>query len=600
MSTHNTGGAEFNVGLPPDIVESTLPFLSAADIRNLSLTNKYYHQLLNYEGGSLTLWHELFRKAYGTLNTNEEPFKNSDVLDYMTCSESIMTRKFPDETWKKLFQRRTEDVCLYTWGCLKHARLGYTSGSNELLKEEDMNGTGSRFKYGVNKPTRVPWFPTGAPQNDRSVVQVSAGGYSFQILTRSGKIFSTGSTYTGGHKGPGPANGQVDFNPFRDAIRRLETSYPRFAVGSMPQTAYHPINTTGTFHPTTARPPTHFGPTPTTVPTSQPHSNIYSELEEMEQRANEQVAGNKHLVRMFTRNSFPIYGSPEGGFRLDEEKFGAIKFVAIASGRSHFIALTNNNILYSWDSTESNHGVEIKFEDLPSSTTNPILKIACGWDFSCVYIYNVGLVIWKERDAVLQGETAAKAHYFIVPNTADLSGDQKLVDFSCGQDNTIYFIDSAGTELWRYSKNVVTSHDVPGVRGKLLKCISCLSSLVLFTSFGCYSIKLDQGELDSSTLVQLQLDDPEDHIISLASGDYHTLALTKKGQLYTWGVESQISGCLGIGRPEHVVDELGIGRWDGVRNVRVEKPTHIALNDAYTAVSVAAGGWQSGALILPK
>nr|CAI6411709.1 CLL_HP1_G0004430.mRNA.1.CDS.1 [Saccharomyces cerevisiae] len=45
-------------------------------------------------------------------------------------------------------------------------------------------------------------------------------------------------------------------------------------------------------------------------------------------------------------------------------------------------------------------------------------------------------------------------------------------------------------------------------------------------------------------------------------------------------------------------------RWSfvfmGARNIRVVKPTKIELPEDYICVSVTAGGWQTGALIIKK
>lgn len=568
--------------LPPDIIAATLPFLDVEDIRNLSLTNKYYNKLLDYKS-STTLWRELFHKSFGTLDTNEEPFQCKDSHDFNICVEKIMLNRFPQLSWHELYDIRHFNTELYTWGCLKHARLGYTAASNDHLNDEVLNGA-SRFKTGVNYPTKVPWFPKDADDRDRTIIQISSGGFSFQILTSSGKIFSTGPTYTGGHKGTAYPDGDHDYNPFREAIRSLEGSYPRIFLGS----SQPHINTTGTAS--------------SQLPGNQstnPQRDIYKEIEELEEKATENVPGNKHLRRMFTRDSFPIYNGIANDFHVDMEKLGARKFIAVASGRSHFIALTTDNEIYSWDNSESNHGIRITFEGLPQRDTHPIIKIASGWDFNCAYIFKIGLVVWNERDAIKKGDISSNAHYKVIPNTSDISGPKHMVDFTCVQRNVVYYIDNRGDKLWMFDKGAVCSYDLP-IDGKLLKVISCLSSLVLFTSKKCFSIGLNEGKLELESITELTIDDPDDSIISLCSGDYHTLALTSQGQIYTWGVESQFSGCFGLGRPQHIVDELHIGKWEGPRNVKIMKPAKLSLDADQFCIAIAAGGWQSGALIVNK
>ena len=390
---------------------------------------------------------------------------------------------------------------------------------------------------------------------------------------------------------------------FREAIQRMEHSWPRILTAGGPTS----INTTGTF----PQPLVH-GPTPTnrdssghstnhTSITDGPHENIYQQLQELEQSATELVPGNKHIRRMFSRCSFPIYYRHDHSLQIDPEKLGAIKFVAVSSGRSHFLALDDNNELYSWDTAESEHGIKILFDDLPLKETNPIVKIACGWDFNCVYIYDIGLVVWKERDALQEGELASNAHCMVVPKSGDTGGENKVLDFACTQNNCVYFITNKGDKLYSYNLGLVESVDLPPMLdGKLEKIVACFSCLVLFTDHNCYTVGLRDSNIDMDSFSQLVLDDPEDHIISLKGGDYHVVALTKKGQIYTWGIESQFSGCLGLGRPQHVVDEVHLGTWNGPRNVKVLKPTKVPLDDKYVCLAVAAGGWQSGAIIMKK
>ncbi|CAI4289660.1 CCQ_1a_G0004680.mRNA.1.CDS.1 [Saccharomyces cerevisiae] len=636
MSEVESREKESDAGLPPDIVQATLPFLSSDDIKNLSQTNKYYNTLLDFDHSKI-LWHELFHKAFGTLKTNDEPFQCRNSAEFKTCTETILREAFPTLSWQELYQLRAYDAKFYSWGYLKHGRLGYTASSNNELVATSLNGPSPRFKYGVNTPTEVPWFnsrttsrtsnftPSEDPlsaikkDGDEIIAQVSSGGFSFQILTESGNLYSSGSTFSGGLKGPGPSGSQHDYNPFREMIHNMERSYPRITSRSNGST----VNTTGTFsgrrmsgsHPSTAYEPgnattaqhitidsggvpaaspggSHSGVPRTTMPSMGPHENIYSQIEMLERSANKAVPGNNHIRRMFARNSFPLYSGRDENLG----SFNDIQFVAVSSGRSHFLAMDTDNNIYSWDSTESDQGVKIEFANLPSRATNPILKIASGWNFNCCYIYKVGLVAWKERDAIQKGESFAFAKYEIVPNTNDVNGDSRIVDFACLQDNCVFFINNNGDKLWKYHNGLNQIVDL-NIVGKLCKINACFASLVLFTDTHCYTLKVTNGDVDKDSLTELDINE---NVISVASGDYHTVALTERGHLYSWGIESQDCGCLGLGPSEKIVNELHIGNWEGQRNIRVVKPTKIELPEDYICVSVTAGGWQTGALIIKK
>lgn len=585
MSNTNSSTNDAYDNVPPDIVQTALPFLSAQDIKNLSHTNRYFHKLLNYES-SETLWHDLFHKAYGTPYSNDEPFQTKDSGELRTCGEVIMLQDFSSLSWQERFKVRTEQVNLYTWGCLKHGRLGFTANSNKHLSEHSLNSVGMRIKYGVNSPTMVPWFEENNLTKDGAIVQVSSGGFAFQILTRSGKLFSTGSSFSLGHRGPGPVDGEHDYDPFREAVRNLETSFSRHrSIGITP----------GSLGGMFQGRPMHHGPTPTLGP----HPNIYQELEEMENSATQTIPGNGQIKRVFTRNCLEIFTSDSQSFSVDKEKLDSIKFVAVSSGRSHFLALDDKNDLYSWDSPDSDYGVKLNFKGLPDSDTNPIWKIGSGWDLNCIYVYKVGLVVWNKRDALKKGELTSNAHYEIIPNTADISGPGRVVDFACCQGDCVFFLKNDRKVLWVYSNGIVQQLSVP-VEGEYVKIIVCFTILALFTSNKCYTVKIKNNRLELDSLTELQLDEPDDRIISLATGDYHTVALTSKGQIYTWGLESQLCGCLGLGSPEKVIEERHRGRWDSIRNMRVDQPTKVSLADEYTCVAVCAGGWQSGALIIKK
>ncbi|CAI1966254.1 hypothetical protein SEUBUCD646_0D04840 [Saccharomyces eubayanus] len=630
---------ELEVGLPPDIVQAALPFLTTDDIKNLSQTNKYYNTLLDFDH-SKTLWHELFHKAFGTLRTNDEPFQCQNSAEFKTCTESILREAYPDLSWQDIYQLRAYDAKFYSWGYLKHGRLGFTGSSNSELAATSLNGPSPRFKYGVNIPTEVPWFNSRtrsrsgfcSPEDslnaikkdgDEIIAQVSSGGFSFQILTESGNLYSTGSTFSGGCKGPGPTGSQHDYNPFREMIHNMERSYPRITSRSSGGT----VNTTGTFHgrrmsnshPSTVHEPgerhstsvqttttdrgqaqvpspspgRNYGGVPrTTMPAIGPHDNIYSEIEMLERSATKAVPGNNHIRRVFARNSFPLYSSSDDNL----ETFNDIQYIAVTSGRSHFLAMDRDNNIYSWDSPESDQGVKIEFANMPSRITNPILKIACGWNFNCCYIYKVGLVAWSEREAVEKGKSFSFAKYEIIPNTSDINGNSRVIDFACLQDNCVFYINNDGDKLWKYHHGLSQVVDL-NIVGRLCKINVCFAALIVFTDTHCYTLKISNGDVDKESLTEIDI---EEKVISVASGDYHTVALTESGHLYSWGVESQDCGCLGLGPSERMVNELHIGNWEGQRNIKVVKPTKIELPEEYICVSVTAGGWQTGALIIKK
>lgn len=569
-------------GLPPDILESTLPFLTQSDIVNLSQTNHYFHELLNENDGS-PIWYELFHRLFGEKQTNDEPFQMKNSEEYKSVAQTIMLNNFSKEHWRQRFDIRLNKTHLYAWGCLRHSRLGYNGTSNPNLTNEHLNYNAWSIKLGVNKPTLVPFFNNNQDtKKDNSIIQISSGGFSFQILTSSGELYTTGSTYSGGHRGPGPLGNTPDYDPFHQFTTTMETAFGRhprtsFSRGNL---VTQSINITGNS-------------------VGGPHENIYSKLEEIQKYCNQTIPDNDHIKRLFTRDCLDAFKTDDVAKFFD--KRNSPQFVAVSSGRSHFIGLTQDSRLFSWDTLHSDFGCEIKFLNLPPIETNPILKIGCGWDFSCIFVYNIGLIVWKSRKPLREGDKFSFAEYNIIPNTSDISGDNKILDFACLQNNTVLYITNAGDKIYMNENGVASILSLP-ITGKLLKITSCFSFITIFTEHNCYTLKVNNGSIDRESLTIINLDIDDEHIISLSAGDYHMIGLSQMGTLYSWGTESQGCGCLGLGNAEEIITRSQVGEREGRDNIRVLKPTKISLenDDEYVCVGIGAGGWQSAALIIKK
>ncbi|SCV05176.1 LANO_0H01728g1_1 [Lachancea nothofagi CBS 11611] len=569
--------------LTPDIIEAALPYLSIEDIKNLSLTNKYFHKLLDFEKSD-TLWHELFRKSFGSMHSDAEPLESKENAQYMSCCEAILRNRFPDESWGQLYRKRALNATFHTWGSLKHARLGFTAVSHGSLPIEVINNAGMRLQFGINAPVPVPWYSSeegqSQPFDDKSIASVSAGGFSFQILTKSGKLYSTGSTYSGGHRGPGTVEGEHDYNPFQELIVRTERSLALFNGRTPRAGGVVPINTTSS------------------MPLERPHENIYARLEDVEQALDQKVLGNKHVRRLFARDVLNVDPQVPHHVSVESEELDKIKFQALSSGRSHFLALSTEGELYSWDGPDVEQGIRIVLERIPVKTSNPIVKIGCGWNYNCVSVYKIGLVVWSSRSATKENEPFATANYKIIPNTGEVSGDDKVVDFACCANMCVFFITANGDQLKLYANGEMQNVDLP-LDGKLVKIVGCYTMLAIFTTRSCYTVNVVDGQILPQSLIRLELEDNEDMFISLSTGDYHTIALTSKGKMYTWGLESELCGCLGLGNREEIVNARRIGRIENLRSTRVIKPSLVKLANAdYVCLAVTAGGWQTGALIL--
>lgn len=510
--------------LGADIIESDIvPLLAPSDIKSLKLVSKSLYQLVEQ---SSFVWHELFKKTFGTTPT---PFSMNK--------------------WPELYSIRAKGR-FYSWGAMTGGRLGLSSKD---VPDDNLERQG--FSVGVCKPTRVPGI-------DEILADVSAGGFSFQILTAGGDIYSTGSYHAAHQTGPGPD--EADYNEFQNQIRHQES------------VLFNPINMSQRLNPLMpiriggAR-PINRGPA-TPMPGSFPSAPY--QIKEQAQESKAKVE-NKFFVK-------------------ERAQFDH-KFVSVSSGRAHFIAMDNFGNVWSWD--RGDYGVKIRFNDPEGnnliSKGKFVLKALAGWDSSVVYIYNHGLVYWKKRDSLKKDELEAAAHHRLIPNTGDITGSGKVVDFMAGEgfiiyvtaEGKIYRNDMIGEESFLLSK----FQDYLKLNGKsLAPKFNRLSGS--FRSFAAFSnedlVLLGSKTSDEPVIVdELQKRD----CVSIAVGDYHFLALLRDGTVLSWGLESNFCGCLGLGKEPEGATREGSSR-------RVRAPTQLDVGGG-KVVAIAAAGWQSSAII---
>lgn len=512
--------------LGADIIESDIiPYLSPADIRSLKLASKSLYQLVDQ---SSFIWHELFKKTFGTKPT-----------------------AFSMNKWPELYSIRAKGR-FYSWGAMGGGRLGLSSKD---VPTENLERQG--FSSGVCKPTKVPGI-------EEILADVSAGGFSFQILTAHGEIYSSGSYHAGHQTGPGPD--QSDYNEFQQQIRHQESVLFNPLNMSQRMNPVLPIRLGGVRH----RPMNEEHPHP--LPGSFPSSPY--------QIPQDDTPKPKSKV--------------ENRFLVKERAQFDTQFVSVSSGRAHFIAMDNTGNLWSWD--RGDYGVKLKFVnqggvDLKSQGRF-VLKALAGWDSSVAYIYNYGLVYWKKHEPLKKDQTEAKAHHVLIPNTGDINGPGKIVDFVAGEDFIIYV--TLEGKIYRNdmigepSFPLVKFQDYLKLNGKSLapKFVRLSGSFRSFTAFSNEDLVL----LGSKNTDEPEIIDELQKVncISVAVGDYHFLALLRDGTMLSWGLESNHCGCLGLGKqPNGSIIEGG--------SKRVIKPTQIDAEGK--VVAIAAAGWQSAAII---
>ncbi|KAH3684606.1 hypothetical protein WICPIJ_004437, partial [Wickerhamomyces pijperi] len=264
--------------LGQDIIESeVIPLLTPSEIHQLQLTNKALnHIIIN----SPFVWQQLYKKTFGSVPT-------------------------PFTKWGSEMYKSRSAAKVYSWGCFSAGRLGFS------LKDVPAGNVSKvRFNIGIMKPTLVPGL------DDEIVADVSAGGFSFQLLTASGKIFTTGSSYHQGHLGaPGPTLN--DYNKFQ-----LNNSHHRF--NPYTEINFFPVDVGrrgGALNITEGARPT---PMPQTMTPSSP---FITNEPSNPHPSHDLKPSNKFLKREYTTRD-------------------SMKFVSVSSGRTHFIALDNAGNLW--------------------------------------------------------------------------------------------------------------------------------------------------------------------------------------------------------------------------------------------------------------
>lgn len=512
--------------LGPDIIESDIiPYLAPPDIRSLKLVSKSLYYLVDQ---SSFVWHELFKKTFGTKPT---PFSMNK--------------------WPELYSIRAKGR-FYSWGAMGGGRLGLSSKD---VAPENLDRQG--FTSGVSKPTRVPGI-------DEVLADVSAGGFSFQILTAHGEIYSSGSYHAGHQTGPGPDNS--DYNEFQQQMRHQEAVLFNPINMSQRLRPVLPIRLGGARHRPLGRPDPR--PMPGAFPSSPyqiPEENIPEYKSKVE---------NKFLVR--------------------ERAQTETEFVSVSSGRAHFIAMDNSGHVWTWD--RGDYGVKARFVgpdgcDLKSQGKF-VLKALAGWNSSVAYIYNYGLAYWKKRDPLKKDDTEATVHHLLVPNTGAINGPEKVVDFVACEDFIIYVTsegkiyrnDMIGEESFLLTK----FQDYLKLNGKSLapRFVRVSGSFRNFAAFSNEDLVLIGSKNSDEPEIVDELQ--KKNCVSIAVGDYHFLALLRDGTALSWGLESNHCGCLGLGK--QIDGSLIEGG-----SKRVRSPTKIEVEGKI--VAIAAAGWQSGAII---
>jgi SCF-associated factor 1 len=459
-------------------------------------------------------------------------------------------------------------------------RLGYASHDVEEEYKTD-----SEFKNGVCLPRSVPGL-------EKLIVSDVVGfGYGFAILTGEGDIYKIGELQ--------------DYVP--RGVNRTVRPVPNIGPTVAPN-----IPLIGFQIP---RMPHFRGPPAAHI--DRPEATIRFDGEGSARFGAESKPENDFVDYV---GSFTISEKSKAK-KLDYYSKDKVRFVTISCGRSHILALDENNNIYIWDQTFVAPGIRLTFPFTKNGVTNKVRKLAAGWNFSSALIDNVGIVVWFEHELQPLPETYSEikadkqsnksvevTSYAVIPLTNQpANSDDSIIDIMAG-DNFLVYLTKKG-DLYKF--NIPSNHDTILTHSAV--------KLDLFTK------KLDELSNGNGQFVKISgtyqyfavLSDSE-HVfigskhftvkdmpiiidelqkvgcISIATGDYHFLALLRGGKLLSWGRESQTCGSLGQGK---FSDSSKRGMIKDGWDLILPKPQEIQIKDGGHVLAIGAGGWQSCAII---
>uniref|UniRef100_A0A060T4P8 ARAD1C42790p n=1 Tax=Blastobotrys adeninivorans TaxID=409370 RepID=A0A060T4P8_BLAAD len=466
--------------------------------------------------------------------------------DLYTKEFGLQPNPFTMRKWPEMYKWRST-AGVYTWGQSSLGRLGYSF--NDLDEDKrTQSGVANRLHMsdrGACKPNRVSKLKATV------VSDIVAGGYSFTILTGKGQLFGIGELrehYTGPRRTGGVVAVPIHRGPFR------------IGIAVPPGTAVH--------HP------------------GHPGNRNNSTASGEESGNGQEIQSEDGLVRASSFHP-PLSNDQRETPKLLEVGDGGdqdVKFVSVSSGRQHILAQDSEGKVWLWDRSYAIKGSLLEFP-----FPNRIISAIAGWSRSLAIVKDIGIAFWASQ--LTSDESSSKVQLTdemvtIVPGT-----DTENIVGVVGLESAIVYLTDDG-ELYTYDMDQGTKTRMSLFEQKAQGTLVKLSGS--FRRFAAFSDKDTvllgaQGEFEPQITPELQ----GVHCVSIAVGDYHALALLRGGKILSWGQESNSCGALGLGKQNVLMQEYG-GEERG-RGIYIASPQPIELQGR--ALAIAAGGWQSAAII---
>ena len=280
-----------------------------------------------------------------------------------------------------------------------------------------------------------------------------------------------------------------------------------------------------------------------------------------------------------------------GRLRMEESSASEIKFPEpisqLSSGRDHLIALSNKGrvytcILKSRGAQRVNFSVTVNDSDPGYLTLDKIGKVAedigwvkkvvGGWDRCAALISGIGIVVWRPTDnlggpytpsvGIINGTSYLDKPPKGIPAEAWAEAQKhesigQVVDFVLGEGYLVFFTtigkvfavlgfdQAVPVELVHFS-SPEGQPPVNRISGNFRRFAVLNKEGVVLV--GDLDIVRNNVEGKAEGIKPIRGPDFTGYkIVDIAFGDYHGLALTDEGRILSWGTESQMCGCLGLG-----------------------------------------------------
>ncbi|ODQ64197.1 RCC1/BLIP-II protein [Nadsonia fulvescens var. elongata DSM 6958] len=439
------------------LIDNVFPYLAIRDLLALSGSCRDLHALVTLP----SVWHDLYYRNFGIQPT---PFdKPQPQHETSLQSQSQWLTK-----WPEIFKFRST-AHLYTWGASSLGRLGLDLGriSSSEKSVPSGNNVGNRlgaFEPGIVKPNRVTTV------DQLAIADVTAGGFSFTILTTHGEIVGIGDLQKflprpGGPGGRGgivggrgvfgnhgtgdrgddqplrfvggpnhriiPHHRPVDYDNNHGSESALNQRIPLmggsvnelftpFRVGGIvrnAQTHHNGDHDTDNTPPETNPIASQSSPMQLSLPLS---SSTTSRLVKAESLSLPLTLSDRSSPKTLSTDTILQAGAEfQGGYTVNPTLQNP-RFISISSGREHLIALDERNNIWMWDRSFTERGKLLKFDfgsivtsqgtQLPKN--NPrVIKIMAGWNFSAALFEGIGLVVWFDLGECLNEQSEGNGGY---------------------------------------------------------------------------------------------------------------------------------------------------------------------------------------------